>query len=216
MQNDTPLQPPSKTHGEKVLQPTPGVAAEIQALQQEAAQTPTSTTGTPSEQGPAKAHSSPLYPEATKGIGAPNRPVPGQHQSEIKATPSQRVAAIVPGVQIYAFVILIYTAYTFIAFSSIFHEVLLRSYVGQIVLGIAAIHIAISVYLLIARNLRTVAALLTALLIVGGLDLLNSVINLSQSHVPVTASTIVSLLISAGLLFYLWNVRTQVQIASER
>lgn len=166
-----------------------------------------------------------IYPDINQinqSSAAPN----SSANQQAALAPTQRVAAQVPAVQVYAFLIIIYGIYSALAYSSIFTTPILRStaristagytYSPILILlfGMAAINIAVGIYLLIAKNIATVKALLTALLIIGGIGLFNSVGSALRNLSHINASTIVSLLISAGLLLFLWNVKSQVEVAS--
>jgi ABC-type proline/glycine betaine transport system permease subunit len=78
--------------------------------------------------------------------------------------------------------------------------------------GFAIINILVGVYLLLARNVQTVRALLTALLIINALGLLNSVVSTLRYISYISLSGVISLVISIGLFMYLLSVKGQVDI----
>jgi hypothetical protein len=182
---------------------------------------PAPTPTTPPQQPPVN-HPTPLNQPAT----VPQAPQVGHPPASIP-----RVGAIVPSVQVYAFLIIIYylyVAYALVALMSAYNS--LNTFFGgqshsspwslTIILGFAVcgLNIGAGIYLLLAKSLRTVSSLLTALLIVGGLSFVNSIVSLvrlmsSSVHAHISASTIVSLLISAGLLAYLYSVKSKVDLA---
>lgn len=223
--------PPSMTRGQRVIQPSPGLAEELQIQrQQEAASQPAPPTTSPQTHPTyglgSPVDSSKIYPDVTPNIASASTSNP--NLGEAKPVDKQRVASRVPALQVYAFLIIIYGLYSVFAFSSIFS--MTRTIGGptggtagvytplspilMMVFAVAAINIAVGIYFLIAKNIRAVNSLLTALLIIGGLGLLNSLVSTAQYISHIRASSVVSLLISAGLLMYLWNVKSQVDLAS--
>lgn len=166
-----------------------------------------------------------IYPDIAPNTAPPNT-TPNVTQGEVKSVNTQRVVSRVPAVRVYAFLTIIYSAYSLITVSSLFHHsqvITGRSNAGMyslvtplqlMVLGILAVNLAVGIYLLVAKNINMVNALLTALLIIGGINLLYALVGAVQFISYVNIRTIVSLFISAGLLMYLWNIKSQVDLAS--
>ncbi len=206
----------TEVHGPKILQPSPELAQEMHALEQQKQQAQTTTP--PAHTGPANQPDiSKIYPDMTRQ--ATDVP-PIATQGEVKPVNNKRVAERVPSVQVYAFLILIFSAYSIITtLQSLQALRRLSSYglgtsLSFLAFGISAINVVICTYLLLAKNIKTVEALLTALLIVNGIAFIRSIIVTVQLIKYVGVNAIVSLLISGGLLLYLWSVKTNVSLAA--
>lgn len=214
--------PPSVTGGQRVIHPTPEFVQEFQAQQPQQSVPGSQPTvpHNPTPQAPEYRGNDQINPASVYPTVAPRPvPVPGASpkpgQETVKPDKSQRVAARIPSLQIYAFLIIIYGIYSVVGLigsrTSLFT---FNPSLFILVFGIAGINLAIGTYLLVSKKIRTVSALLTALLIIGGINLARSLLAIAHASSSVSASTIVSLLISAGLLLYLWNVKSKVDLAS--
>lgn len=222
--NPQPVQPTGNlVNRGKVLQPVSDMSEYVNQAPVKPVQAHQTT---PSPAPTLPRDTSKIYPDAVQNRPPINAPIPSQ---KVAADNNTRVAARVPSLQVYAFLIIIYGLFTVIASSSIFQTTrTLQSTGGRIttagtyslspvlilVFGIAAINIAIGIYLLMAKNIKTVNGLLTALLIIGGLGLLNTLVATAQVISHINSSTVISIVISAGLLMYLWNVKSAVDLAS--
>ncbi len=135
-----------------------------------------------------------------------------------------------PALQVYAFLRMIYSTYTLVTLFGLFHSMHFvavgdglattnaSSFVTPLLIaafGYETINILIGVYLLMAKNIKMVSAVLTAFLIIGGISFLRSLVSTVQIISHVSIVTVVSLLISGGLLLYLWNVKSQVDLAAD-
>lgn len=168
-----------------------------------------------------------IYPD-TKNIAQPQQPgSPVTNSQEGARNSSQRVVSIVPALQVYAFLTIIYSLYslfTFFSFlsmtQSLRNNLVIASKSNYLspalvsIIAVAAINIATGTYLLIAKNIKTVSALLTALLIISGLSLLRLLVTTANYISHLSAASIISVLISIGLFLYLWNVKSQVDLAA--
>lgn len=213
-------QTPSVANKSRVIQPVSDMSEFTNP--QPVAQTATAPQPTTSPEHIKAIDTSKIYPDITS-----YHPNPVNDANSIQqATPTskQRVASRVPALQVYAFLIIIFGLYIVFAYTSIFSIArgaqtnssvsTTISRVFIMVLGLAAINVAIGIYLLISKNIKIVSSLLTALLIIGGLSLLNSTVSTVRYISSISLSTMVSLFISVGMFLYLWNVKSQVELAS--
>lgn len=229
--------PPNASPEINTSQPTLGVASmsanlpqstdisPISASQYAAQQTKAPSQNIPTSSKPeAPPNMSNIYPRAVTSprLHPPpdGREVGEQNNSTRQYQQDKRVVSQVPALQVYAFIIIIYGLYS-VAVMSNFGRPSITGTAGiysvgnslvRIMLVLAAINIATGIYLLLAKNSRTVSSLLTALLIVGGLSLLNTLLTSLRYMSSISTNTIISLCISGGLLIYLWSVKSKIDI----
>lgn len=170
-----------------------------------------------------------VYPD----LSQPSVPTSQSDSQQETLNKKQRVASRVPAVQVLAFLMIIYGIYSAISLLSVFPSIFgSRSDISNtgaynfsltlvMVFGMAAFYITVGIYLLIAKNIKTVRSLITAVLVLLGIFLANSVLltaryiqmGLDSGLNIVGLHVIVSLLILAGLFMYLWNVKSQIDLA---
>lgn len=159
-------------------------------------------------------------------VAAPQAPPVAQPEIDISKWENRRVATRVQSLQIYAFLIIAYGLYAlytgfslYAALRSLSRELGYQSsslpLASYMAFGVAFLYLGVGVYLLLARNIRTVSSVLTVLLIISGLALLNSIISLVRYSSYITASSIVGLAISIGLIVYLYTVKANVDFVRE-
>ncbi|HUP26735.1 MAG TPA: hypothetical protein VM124_03775 [Candidatus Limnocylindrales bacterium] len=241
MENESPSQPnlaqdtdipstqPNIITRAKVIQPLNDMSAYVNSNQSPTSSQPVSTEQQVNNNPDVPFDSSKIYAEATHNTTSAVQNAVTTNNETAKS--NQRVAIRVPALQIYAFLIILFRLYGLIAtmnFYRIAHtsqtslgnvsssDSIFNSPLLFIALGASLINISICVYLLVAKNIQTVKTLLTALLILNGIDLLYLIMIRVKYLSGSSFSSIISLLVSVGFLLYLWSIRSQVDVEDSR
>lgn len=171
-------------------------------------------------------NTSSIYPDITKDTEPQIHDLhqPGIRENVPDATDTQRVAQRVPLLQIYAIVSLLSASFAVYGYARIFMQ--FRSIVDQVPamqiladrmfsmllpsITLTAINIALAVYLLVAKSVKTVEVIIIILLIVSGLGILNTASTSVRLGSIMSVDSAVSLAISIGVWILLFNVRSRV------
>jgi hypothetical protein len=163
---------------------------------------------------PENQHERPIYPDAKRDAQTePSHPTP--HANETKSYLSNDAAAArVPLLRIYAIVNIVYALYLAYRLLTAAGGLDTVSVQQSLLLGSAAFHLIIGVYLLTARDLRVVSGLLLGLIITDGLAVLSLIVSFTRVPGLMHLEVLRPFFISLGLLIFTWFTRSRVDLAS--